>query len=338
MSIKKMLFSGLLLGSTVFAAPDLYEQFFPNVPKLQKVECEKIEKMCDWCNAQYGTGNQFDNNSSQAELDQFRTLFVRLMTKGTQYRDILCELESMDPMKDQVAAAHQFKSLLQKISMRVQQDPELTNLVKNLVAFVAINFGYILDDAIPFFSDLGNLRPNEQERLAFLIQYLPQGCDLVQLLIEHTVWSHGYLSKQLAKNKHLTIDDIGQTIVQFGVLVKLPKKSQAMLIDLVQAISKGVKDLPSDIRNIKPIEDIIGKPEVEFGFRLLSSMAKMRRDIVATNAADQGKLIAYSKLMDQVIAQIIKAQPNISNVDVKKTSIVGKPVFAPVCEKLIFKQ
>lgn len=321
MSIKRILLSSVFLFGSIMSVQELTieDYFFCNVPKLRALEEQKFEKLLKGVS---GKGIVISEQDQKQIIGQSEALLMRLMLVFSRCSDLVEELDQVYQMLD----AKQLKSLMVKFSARIRKDQELTNLIKNLVEVGCKHLP--VDKAVFLCGNLSNA-----ETMAALTEYVPKNMDVVQIVMEHAVWSNAYLKKQLDTKKALTIDDLCYSIEQLGVIAKAPKKSQEFWSDLVIAIQKGMKDLPQDLCRdmLKYVENSLRKPELEVSMKFLAPLVKLRSEIIATKGADQGKLIGYGKLIDQFVAQAHKAQ---------KQSIVTKNQIIKsiaVLEKLIFK-
>ncbi len=320
MSIKKILLSSIFLFGSIAPVqdPQIADYFFCNVPKLRALEEQKLEALLK------GFGSR-DIVMSEQERQQIKgqseALLMRLMLVFSRYSDLVEEFDQVNQMLD----AKQIKSLMVKFSARIRKDQELTNLIKNLVEVSCKHLP--VDKAVFLCGNLSNA-----EIMAALAEYVPKNMDVVQICMEYIVWNNAYLKKQLDAKKVLTIDDLCYSIQQLSVIAKASKKSQEFWSDLVLAIQKGMKDLPQDLCRdmLKSVENSLRKPELEMGMKFFAPLVKLRSEIIATQYADQGKLIGYGKLLDQFIVQIHKAQKQTvvtKNQATKGVMILGNLIF-----------
>lgn len=333
MSIKKILLSTVFLCGSMMPVqqPEIIDYFFCNAPKLRALEEQKFAALAKGLN----TKSVALTEQEQQQIDmQTQALFLRLLLVYQKYAELFqgsgVEAE-LDPQAKAICA----KYLLSQYASEIQQDQELTTLVKNLAGFVCKILCLSIDKVVfsKHFEKIKSGTISQADIAELFANYFPKNMDVVQIGMEYIVWNHAYLKKQLDAKKALTIDDLCYSVQQFGVIAKLPKKTQELWNDLVLAVQKGMKDLPQDMcrEMLKTVEDSLRKSELEMGIKLLTSLAKLRSEIVATRCADQGKLIGYGKLMDQFIAQIHKAQKQ--TVVTKNQTVKG----IMIVEKLIFK-
>lgn len=335
MLIKNIWLSSVL-SIAVVTAPDL---FFSSVPALNKLEEQKIEKLVNSL-----LSNQSPTKSlpmSEQEAARYQMLMMRLIGVAGKYGAILSEAQDAEALlPNKQAATAKVKSSLLKLSNQIQQEPELTNLVKNLIVVACKHIVLIAEMAVasPYYAKIESGNMTEAEILALFADYVPKDLDIAQVLIEHSVLSYGYLKAQILAKQNLTLEDLAYVMQQLGVIAKLPAKGQEAWNDIVIAIFKGMNDLPADIRGyfIAQVEQTVRKPELDLGFKLLAGMAKLRQEVIKTKGVDQNKLIAYSKMLDQVIVQVAKG----SNQVVATRNQVALPMSvldsAMLVEKMIF--
>lgn len=328
MSLKNIWLSTILAGcSSIVGASPISDQYFCKLPALNSLEQKKLEAFLEGWKG-FSKSSSYDHDLE--DNDVAMSLIFRLMSKGQEYGDML---EWIDRDVDTDRA----KKMLQTFCQRVQQDRELTNLVKNFVGFCCKHLLLCVNciKTSPYRAKIEAGDLSEKEMMELAKAYIPQNIDVVQTTIEYAILSHGYLKKHFDSKKSLTTDDLCQVLKELGVAYKLPKQGLDIWNDFIMAIQNGLKDLPQDVRNqiVKPIEDAIRKPELEIGMKLVTSMAKMRREIIATHGADQGKLIGYGKLIDQIIAQMHKASAQTAASKKQSTRNAGM-----ILERLIFKK
>lgn len=332
MSIKKILLSTIFLcGSIVpVAEPEMIDYFFCNIPNLRALDQKKFDALVKGFTVKGVALTQ----QEQQQIDmQTQVLVLRLLQVYQKYA-ALFQGSGVEAELDLQAKANCAKFLLSQYASEIQQDQELTTLVKNLAEFVCKILCLSIDKVVysKHFEKIKSGTISQADIMGLFANYFPKDIDVVQIGMDYIVWNHGYLKKQLDAKKSLTIDDLCYSAQQFGVIAKLPKKTQEIWNELFLALQKGLKDLPQDLSRelLKTTEDSLRKSELEIGIKLLASIAKLRSEIVATRCADQNKLIGYGKLMDQYIAQMHKAQKQAvvtKNQRIKSLMIVEKLIF-----------
>lgn len=331
MSIKNILLSSILLCGSILPVQKkkIEDYFFCDVPALRALEEQKLEAF--FKKSSVNKNNLSEQEAQEVEM-QAQILLARLLSLLLNYADLLVKYDDNDENGLDIKV---LKSFSVEFSNRVQQDPELTNLVKNLSGFGCKHLLLILDTLVssPDFAKITSGNMSEAEFIAMFAEYISKNMDVVQIVMEYALWNNAYLKKQLDAKKSLTIDDLCYTVQQFGVIAKFPKKSQELWSDLILAVQKGMKDLPQDLYRemLKKTETSLRKPELEIGMKLLESIAKLRREILTTRGSDQNKLIGYGKLLDQVFAQAQKIQQQATS---PKNQILK---LIKTTEKLIFK-
>jgi len=333
MSMKNMLFAAVFFCGSALS-PQGQDQFFGqskffcSVKKLNELELEKAVQFVQGMQMQGNESFILTEQDAQNAMIEWQKLELRL----EKYLVLLEHIaEVSDGFIDVDADSKELKNAVQELLKRAQQDPEITNLVKNLVAFGCKYFTEIVETV----ADL-SVACDEEEIFNLFAEYLPKNIDVVQILMDQIVSCNQYEIKQLQSKKSLTIDDYCHCWRQFGVALKLPKKSLDGWNNLIIAIQKGVKDLPQDLRNeFSAFHYMMRSSDFEQGTKLLSSVAKMRKEVVATKGADQAKLTAYAKLLDQYIAHEQKAY-NKNMTSASQFFTLTKSVM--IAERLIFKQ
>ena len=329
-SIKNVWLSSMLLCGSMISASHIIDQYFCNFPALNALEQKKLDAFITGlahCQAPVSSSASGPDSSCCMYPDAVDTLIYRFMSKFGTYSDLLEAYEgrTIDGSADDIK---EIKNTLRIFSERLRQDPDFTNLFKNLVGFSCKHLGLLIDKTVlsPNYDKIkcGYGCYSTEELIVDFAGYIPKNIDVVQIAIEYTIWSHGYLKKQLDAKKHLSTDDLCYVLKELSVAFKLPQQGSDLWNEFMVAIQQGLKDLPQDLRNeiMKPIQDTVRKPELEIGMKLVAAMAKMRREIIATKGADQGKLIGYGKLIDQVITQIHKAVKNNSRAENQSTKAI----------------
>ena len=338
MSIKNLLLCSLLICNAVVADQKINDisNFISNVPKLNSIEQQKLMKYLQESN------NNFEDLSKEEKDAALNNIVLRSIALSEKYSNFIKSFEDISQNcenNDIKLFITKIKPLLKNFLNHIKEDKELTNLSKNLVDFACKQLIAFLDKIsnnlnLCDYIKQGNCTSQEEDLIIKLLNdYLPTHIDIVQISLDHSIYSYEYLAKQLASRGSLTIDDLSHVFIQYGIALKLPKASQIILNDFMIAFCAGVKDLPQNVSNdlLKPIEEIISKPELAPGFKLLSAMSKLRKNIVSSNGADKEKLMGYSKLIDQIIAQITKSQ------NTKSQNKNYRAHYIAILEKLIFK-
>ncbi len=113
---------------------------------------------------------------------------------------------------------------LQVFCTRVQQDPNLTNLVKNIVLVLCQESEFVKTFFETYLGVQKGIYTNEQYLIS-LRSYLPKNIDVVQFFLEDFVWSFRYLYRTFELKRVITIDDIcnvvGRTAFYFDYLCGL---------------------------------------------------------------------------------------------------------------------
>jgi len=317
MFIKKLLVC-CFVGSGAMSATQIYKKtWFSGIEKLDVIESLKFEKLCGDLNLL--CADVFD--------EKFCEKMKPCLTKWSKKYEQLDAVENSD--KNSKKNKKQSVQLLKKM----QQDKELSLLVKNLAEVFDAYLSECVDVKDGAYQNL----------LKVLAQYFPEKADFNQIYLDYIISSYEYLDARLHKKDMLKIDDISYVLEQFmysikqnisfSVLYSL-KKSYYMWTSLVSALEKGMKDQPKDVQKyfIKKVEKCMKDSDVKALIESIKSMNCARKEIVknASKSVDAVKLKEYEALLDVAIAQMSK----VVATHVGKKNPEAK--FYTMTEKLVF--
>lgn len=323
MSFKKILAISVFSYGMAFCDQVYKTTWFSGVAELDVIESSKYQQFC--CELGDVCKKVFD--------EKFCENMKPCLTKWSKKYEnhaLSCESDDKNSKKNK-------KHSLKQISKKMQQDKELTLLVKSLAEVFDSYFDECVDA-----QDCA-----QQQLLKIMAQYFPETVDLNQVHLDYIVWSYEYLEKRLYKKEILKVDDISYVLKQFVYYMKqhIPfstllslKKSYEMWMSLVGALEKGLHDQPKDVSRyfLEKVERFIKNPEMKSCFDMIKSMSNVRQDVIKhasknkNKSVDALKIKEYEQLLDSTINQLSKVIGK--HVGNKKT----ETKFFTMTEKLLF--
>lgn len=322
MKFKKMWAFCLFFGSAIFAGQVYKATWLSGISELDAIEASKYDTFCIELNKL--CKNVFDEKFCES----MKPCLAKWSKKYEQH-----ELSGQKVDKKSKKNKKQTKQIAKKL----QQDKELSLLVKELAEIFDTYFSECVDE-----KDCAR-----QHLLNITAQYFPETVDLNQVHLDYILWGYEYLESRLQKKDALTVDDVSYVLKQFVYYFKqhVPfstlfslKKSYEMWVGLIGALEKGINDQPKDVQRyfLEKIEAFVKDSELKASFASIKSMSDSRQDVIKNalknknKLADASKLKEYEKLLDVSISQLSK--------------VVGKHVgnknpeakFFTMTEKLLF--
>lgn len=220
---------------------------------------------------------------------------------------------------------------LQIFCQRVQQDQNLTSLVKNITE-VLCQEAELVRLFFETYRDIQNGLYTNDQYLVSLRSYLPKNIDIVQFFLEDFVWSFRYLYRTFELKRVITIDDICAVVERTAFYFDLPEKSKKLWDDLMLAVKNGMKDANQEVRYylISNAKEVVKDSDFYLVYKFLRSLAKFRREGLKTRGTEYEKLVDCSDLIDRIVS----AMKNIERINKLNSNLTTSQVL----EKLIFKK
>ena len=322
MNFKKTYLLCLLFCGTIGADQVYKATWLSGVAELDAIESLKYDTFC------------VDINNLSKDLfdEKFCEGMKPCLTKWSKkYDKYAVSIQNSDK------SSKKNKKQLKQISKKLQQDKDLSLLVKEFAEVFDAYFSDCIDE-----KDCAH-----QHLLKIMAQYFPETVDLNQVHLDYILWSHEYLEGRLHKKGSLKIEDVSYVLKQYVYYIKqhIPfstlfslKKSYEMWMSLVGALEKGMTHQPQDVQRyfLEKVEKCLKNSEVKTCFTSLKSMNESRQSVIKSasknknKSVDAGVLKEYEKSLDTSISQLSKV--------VKKhfeTKVSDSKIFT-MTEKLSF--
>lgn len=240
----------------------------------------------------------FNKNNESLSIDE-KKHFVKLRRRVVEFGfDIFDEFKKNGDAFDLIDNPEKRKQLARIVYQYAKNNQEITAFTKNIIKIFAKILISLTNTSLqsPYYEMFQSADISFDEMAIMFKEYIPQGVDTDLAIMEYLVWAHSYLYRliqlKLFFNKvtdcscydliqNLSIDSGCYVMKQLGVYLKLPKKSQKFLNELVCALEQGLKDLPSEMKAclIKETEQGIDNHLVKDILKLIGSTAKIRKNM-----------------------------------------------------------
>lgn len=322
MNLKKAWVLCLLLGKTIFADQVYKATWLSGISELDAVESLKYDTFCS------ELGDLCKNTFDKTFCEKMKPCLAKWAKKYEQYAT---------PSQSSDTNSKKNKKQIKQISKKLQQDKEISLLVKELSEVFDTYFSDCVDE-----KDCAH-----QHLLKIMAQYFPDTVDLNQVHLDYVLWGYEYLEGRLQKKGSLKVEDVSYVLKQFvyyfkqhvpfSTLLSL-KKSYEMWMSLVGALEKGMSNQPKDVQKyfIEKVETFIKDSELKKSFSSIKSMSQLRQDVIKkasknkNKSVDAAQLKEYEKSLDTSIAQLSKVvSKHVGNKN-------PEAKFFTMTEKLLF--
>lgn len=312
MSIQKTTLFLILFCSNFYVAPC---DDAPLFSEIQPVERQKFLGLMQ----ELGKSKKSDK-----EIAQDTQIMARINELLHDYAQIFSDL--YDESLEQEQAFD-----LQIFCARVQQDQNITSLVKNIVS-VLCQESELVKIFFETYRGVQNELYTHEHYLISLRSYLPKNIDIVQFFLEDFVWSFRYLYRTFELKRVITIDDICKVFERTAFYFDLPEKSKDLWQDLMLAVKNGMKDANRDVQYylISNAKEVVKDSDFYLVYKFLRSLAKFRREGLKTRGTEYEKLVDCSDLIDRIVS----AMKNIERINKLNSNLTTSEVL----ERLIFKK
>jgi len=266
-----------------------------------------------------GSGEQ-----TEQEIQDSRRVHARIHSLLTDYSQLFAEIREQ-------SSSTQQEIDVQFFCQRVQDDPCLTKLVKDLMMVLCDEREFLVSFLTTYHKVEKGYCTSDEYQVA-LQSYLPKNIDVVQFSFEHFVWGFRYLYRTFEDKRVLTMHDIHFVLQRTSSYFDLPKKSQDLWERLMFVVKNDMKEVAREVHYyvLCNAKEVVKDPNFYLVYKILRSLAKFRREGLKTRGTEYEHLVDCSGMIHKMIAAIRSVE--------RINTLNGTITAAGALELLIFEK